>query len=168
MLICWICPWTRGGRCILWFSIYIHVFVHPLSLSFVHFFFFISWLLSFYSNSNYDEYYRALLLSVAHSWGSLNIKEVRLHWAFSCPHWTFASIKGSPFQTHTQNFWNDLWKHQPGSSKTILGRWMGQSSKPFADFLGNSGNHQWEANYYHVDTMGTILVNSRDPFLKYH
>jgi hypothetical protein len=45
---------------------------------------------------------------------------------------------------------------------------MGQSSKPFADFLGNSGNHQWEANYYHVDTMGTILVNSRDPFLKYH
>ncbi len=47
-------------------------------------------------------------------------------------------------------------------SKTILGRWMGQSSKPFPDFLGNSGNHQWEANYYHVDTMGTILVKFKE------
>jgi hypothetical protein len=39
---------------------------------------------------------------------------------------------------------------------------MGQSSNPFPDFLKNSGNHQWEVNYYHVDTMGTILVNLRD------
>jgi hypothetical protein len=91
-------------------SIDIHVFVHPLSLSLVHFFCSFHGSFSFYSNSNYDEYYRPLLF-VAHSWGSLNIKEVRLHWAFSCPHWTFASIKGSPFETHTHthiNFWNDL------------------------------------------------------------
>ncbi len=147
---------------ILWLSIDIHVFVHPLSLSLVHFFSSFHGSFPFIFNSNYDEYYWALLF-VAHSWGSLNIKEVRFHWACSCPLWTFASIKGSPFQTHTQNFWNDLWKHQPGSSKTILGRWMGQSSKPFPDFLENSGNHQWKVNYYHVHTMGTILVNLRDP-----